>query len=261
MIGLVELLVVPALIAFGAALLVIAARSRGLAKRIEDLPTRSVRELAAGLAEVEGVLRAETPLRTLDGAPAVAIRRVLDCQATVGSKTGVLSSVLDELECVPVELCDATGTCELRLDRMLLLATPTRRRVTRAQLASAYPELHARLLAEVAGRFMYGVPPERSVGDVWLTETYVADGARGFVSGRAEADGTSEADEGYRGGHARFRMVGTEEEPLILAPWSEREVHAFLARPARRLAWLGALCWAVAAYGIATVVVCAASLP
>ena len=237
-----DALLVLSLLALGAVLLTSAFGSLGPARRVRRIPTRAVSALTEGLSEVAGTIRAvagasgDESLRTLDGTNAVVVRTSMSSTQRRGNKTYRVLAGTDDLETVPVELTDATGTCVLELDEMIVLGETQRWQFTRDELESAHPTLFAKLVERN--------PPSGTIVQVYVEQTWIADGATALVSGEATA---SEIDsEDYRGRHRRFRMQSSAFDPLIVSSWPEGALQKHLVGPAVRLGWIGALCFAAA---------------
>lgn len=206
--------------------------ARAIVRRLDRVPTRTVRELAPGPAEVSGALRAEAAtLRTLAGAEAVAVRTRLSCTARSGGKSRRTLALVDVVEAVPVILSDAGGSCVLAVDPAIVLGSERSSSCAPEVLAQARPDLLERLRAALLA--------SGEIVQVHVEETWVPEGATGFVSGTAVPDG-AEPEEGYRAAGERFRMHGDEEHPLIVSSWSERRVRRHVAMPSNRLYWVAA---------------------
>jgi hypothetical protein len=206
--------------------------ARAIVRRLDRVPTRSVSELAAGPAEVAGTLRAEEePLRALGGEAAVAIRTRLGCTYKAGRKTQRTLVVVDVVEAVAIVVEDETGSCVLAVDPVLVLGKD--RRATYA--AATYERMRPDRMQQLRE----ALTSSGEIQTVHVEESWVADGGRGFVAGNAVIDG-AEAEAGYRGAHARFRMHGDEASPLLISSWTERAVRRHLAMPSLRLAWVAA---------------------
>jgi hypothetical protein len=206
-------------------------RSRAIVRRLDAVPTSTVRGLAAGLAEVAGTLRAERePLRTLSGDLALAARTRLSCTYVNNGRINRSLALVDVVDAVPIVLEDATGSCVLAVDPALVLGMERRFDLTVEVLEAARPELLARL--------QYGLVSGR-VTKIHVEQTWVPQGATGFVSGRAVVDEVV-PEEGYRDAMARFSMHGDEESPLIVSSWPERRVRRHVAMPSLRLYWVAA---------------------
>jgi hypothetical protein len=205
-------------------------RARDMVRRLDRVPTRAVRDLAPGMAEVAGALRAEQePLRTLGGERAVAVRRRFSCSYRVNQQTKRSLVLLDEVDAVPIVLEDESGSCVLALDPAVVLGSERRLDFEPKAFQAAHPACMDRIRSAL---FFGG-----EIRTVHVEECWVPEGASGFVSGTAIVDAVEPA-EGYRGSTARFRMHGDEESPLIVSSWSERRIRRHVAMPALRLAWV-----------------------
>lgn len=215
----------------------LARRSLEVFRRLARHPTKPIARLGEGPAEVAGVVRAQgEPLRAMDGTAIVASHVRVNVDYKKGSKNYHASAAAERANAVPVELTDASGAGSLDLGHVLLLG-PTR--FWSFELA-AFGTAHPDLWAEIATKYT-------DVRSIVIEETTIADGQRVLASGEAVPDDRPAAGDGYRSAARRWRIVGREGHPIILAAGDEASVSRHFRRPAVLLAALGALSWLAAA--------------
>lgn len=194
--------------------------------RVRRLATRTIGSLTGGAAEVSGRLVAESPIATLDGPLAAVLRTEIELAYHKGSKTYRDPWANDRVLASPCTIEDASGTLDVRIDRVLPVAASKQHTFTPEHLQAQRPDL-----------WQLVVGKHENITEVRVRETYVPHDITVFASGELEAADKVEEGSDYRGTRAKLRLHGTEGQPLILSPLSEKEVRAQLLRPATLLFW------------------------
>jgi len=234
----IDVLLLIALGAIGVWQIANAMLSLGPARRVQRIPTRPVAELAEGPAEVRGRIRSlDTPLRNVEGAAVVVLRTRFSFAHRSGNKTYSTLFLRDDVETVPVELTDPSGTCVLDLDEVIMLGALRKWSFDAGVFAKEHPKLWERCLETM---------PDKEILRVTIEQQWIEDGSTTLVSGNAVVSELADADD-YRGTHPRFRMQSTIFDPLIVSSWPERELERHLRLPSIRHAWVGVLSFAIAA--------------
>lgn len=230
----IDLFLATALLALGGFQLYAAYRSLDAARRVQRIPTTPIADVKEGPAEVSGTIRAasDETLETLGGVRAVAIKTIMSFAYKRGSKTYSTLPTHEGTVAVRVELADASGTCAIDLDDMIVLGEVQQWSFTASQLEEKHPDMWRRCEQKMPGSIIVRVAIE---------QTWIPEGATALVSGHAES-GEAEDSDDYRGGHRRFRMRASGSDPLIVSSWAEGALKKELSAPARVLGWMGGVC-------------------
>lgn len=211
-------------------------------RRILREKTSRVAELATGPAEIVGDLHAQTPVLTLDGSPAVAVRWAVHATYHRKSDDTTTSPDVVYTKCSVAEVTDESGTCALEMDRFVLLGPKKRHVLTGPDFEAKHPDLASEVLTRDEGQ---------TVEQVIIEETIVPDGVRGFVSGEAVLDDARGRSGGYRDGKRRFKLRGDENRPLIVSGWCQRRIVREFFRPVLSIVALAAVALVLAAAAVA----------
>lgn len=237
----IEIVIATALALFGAGLGWFVLGASQIVRRIRRDRISKVSELASGPAELVGELRATDPVIAFDGSLAVVVQRSLRYKVKKDDEVYVSAPVM-HTECSRVEVSDESGACLLEMDQMLILGDNKHHVFEGGRFRERYPKLWSEVVRLESGE---------TVDEVIADEIVVPDGARGFVSGEAMLDDSSEQGKPSRGGKRRFKLRGDSRRPLIVSGWDEKAVMGIFLWPMVRVAWLALLCWLVAAIAIA----------
>jgi hypothetical protein len=241
MIGALDIVlsVVPAIL--GALFAFSAYRSLGMYRRLRRVPTRAISELSEGTMELEATLRAaDEPLRTVDGQAAVVMRTQISYTYDKDGEGYNDPWALDRMEAVRVEADDGTGKCILDMSTALILGPKVERSFRGADFVAHFPKLWAAC----------GNQKGIKLDIVTVTQTFVPDGVKGFVSGEAARGDSLVPGEGYRDSRRRFRLRGDDNHLLLVSAWGEAALARHLRRPALVLGWVSALFFLVAPWPI-----------
>lgn len=240
--SLLDIAIASVLALLGGGLSVFAAVSSRHVLRVLREKTSRIADLVPGPAEIVGDLRAETPVLTIDGSRAVAVRWAVYAFYRKDEETSNQSPKLVYTLCSSVEVTDGTGACTLDLDRFVLLGPRKEHTLVGESLARKHPELASRLPAPEEGH---------TLEVVLVEETIVPEGVRGFVSGEAVLEDTPTRSAAYRDGKRTFKLRGTDTRPLIVSGSCQKQVVRALLRPVLNTLLLGVLSLLLAALSIA----------
>jgi len=217
----------------------------GMVRRIVRQETLHAADVKPGPAELAGVLRAAgEPLMSLSGQPAVAIKRTqYHTYQAKNDSDGYRTLSVTRADATRVELTDASGTCLLDLDRVLLFGPTSSYAITGANCKAKHPEIWRQVSSEHAD----GVTIEA----VYIEETIIPDGITGFVSGTAEASDELAPGDDYRGVGRRLKLTGEANRPLIVSAYDEATVLEMLRAPLKRMVIVACVTFAIGAAAIA----------
>lgn len=219
-------------------------RARRVVARIRSQPTARAADVTEGPVELAGKITvAGEPLTSLEGVAVAAYRRGVTADYEDSDSRGTLLEKV-MTAAVELEVEDASGSCILELDEMVLLGPRTTYTFTAAACEAQHPEIWALVRREIAAG--------NRIVSVRVEETTLPDGVTGFVSGFARPSDRIDASAGgYRGGARRLKVTGTADHLLIAAAWKEEEVLAFLEGPLGRTLGMAAVVLLVVGAAIA----------
>ncbi len=205
------------------------------ALRVRRERTRTVAEVAPGIAEVAGTFHAKgAGIKNYEGAACIAVLTRISRQYTLRGKKHSSQPFERMRVAEQVELHDAVGgVCDVSLVNCVLFGGTGTWWIDPVSFEKEFPE------------FVSSVPGMRksmaSEVQFQVDQVFVQDQTEGWVSGRAVPGDTLTPGDGYRGSGRRWKIEGEPAKPIIVATQEQNEVLWRLRRPSRLFTWLAVI--------------------